>query len=72
MTVGKAANIHLCPTASLEIGMGPDDDALGINASRPMQPMFGFSLGTTMGASPRMRIIPTAGLGLAVQQATRG
>ncbi len=64
MTVGKAANIHVCPTASFEIGMGPDDDALGLDASSRAANV-GFSLGTTMGASPRMQIIPTAGLGLA-------
>jgi hypothetical protein len=64
MSVGKAANIHVCPTASLELGNGPDDNALGINASSRAANV-GFSLGTTMGANPRMKIIPTAGLGLA-------
>jgi hypothetical protein len=64
MTVGKAANIHVCPTASLELGMGPDDDAAGINASSRAANV-GFSLGTTMGSTPRMQIVPTAGLGLA-------
>jgi len=64
MSVGKAANIHVCPTASLELGMGPDDDAAGINASS-RSANVGFSLGTTMGATPRMQIVPTAGLGLA-------
>ena len=64
LSLGKAANIHVCPTASLELGMGPDDDALGINASSRAANV-GFSLGTTMGASPRMQIVPSAGLGLA-------
>ena len=64
MSVGKAANIHVCPTASLELGMGPDDDANNINASS-RSANVGFSLGTTMVANPRMKIIPTAGLGLA-------
>jgi hypothetical protein len=64
MSVGKASNIHVCPTASLELGMGPDDDANGINASS-RSANVGFSLGTMMGATPRMRIVPTAGLGLA-------
>ncbi len=64
LSVGKAANIHVCPTASLELGMGPDDDAAGINASSRAANV-GFSLGTTMGATPRMQIVPTAGLGLA-------
>jgi outer membrane protein with beta-barrel domain len=64
MTVGKAANIHVCPVASLELGMGPDDDAAGIDASS-RNANIGFSLGTTMGSTPRMQIVPTAGLGLA-------
>jgi hypothetical protein len=64
MSVGKASNIHVCPTASLELGMGPDDDANSINASS-RSANVGFSLGTTMGANPRMKILPTAGLGLA-------
>jgi Outer membrane protein beta-barrel domain len=64
MSVGKTANIAVCPTASFEIGMGPDDDALNINASSN-HANVGFSLGTTMGSTPRMQIIPTAGLGLA-------
>jgi hypothetical protein len=64
LSMGKAANIHVCPTASLELGMGPDDDALGLNASSRAANL-GFSVGTTMGSTPRMQIIPTAGLGLA-------
>ena len=62
MSVGKAANIHVCPTASLELGNGPD--ATGINGSSRAANV-GFSMGTTMGANPRMKILPTAGLGLA-------
>jgi hypothetical protein len=64
MSLGKTGNLHLCPVASLELGMGPDDEAANINASS-RSANVGFSLGTTMGASPRMRIVPTAGLGLA-------
>ena len=64
LSLGKAANIAVCPTASFEVGMGPDDDALGINGSSN-NANVGFSLGTTMGSTPRMRIIPSAGLGLA-------
>jgi outer membrane protein with beta-barrel domain len=64
LTMGKSANVHVCPVASFELGMGPDDDALNINASS-RQANVGLSLGTTMGASPRMQIVPSAGLGLA-------
>lgn len=64
LSVGKAANIHVCPVASFELGMGPDDDATETNASS-QNATIGFSLGTTMGASPRLQIVPSAGLGLA-------
>ncbi len=64
LSMGKAANIHVCPVASFELGMGPDDDASDTDASS-QNAVLGFSLGTTMGASPRMQIVPSAGLGLA-------
>jgi hypothetical protein len=64
LTVGKSANIHVCPVAGFELGMGPDDDANDVDAST-QNANLGFSLGTTMGASPRMQIVPSVGLGLA-------
>ena len=64
LAVGKAANIHVCPVASFELGMGPDDDASETDASS-QNATLGFSLGTTMGATPRLQIVPSAGLGLA-------
>jgi hypothetical protein len=64
LSMGKAANVHVCPTASFEIGNGPDDNAANINASSK-NANIGFSLGTMMGHNPRMQIIPSAGLGLA-------
>lgn len=69
LTVGKAANIHVCPTASLELGMGPDDDATNTDVSQ-RSATVGFSLGTTMSSSPRMQIVPAAGLGLAYGKQT--
>ena len=50
-------------TGSVALGMGPDDDAANINSSST-DAHFGLSVGTSMGANPRMRILPTAGLGL--------
>jgi hypothetical protein len=64
LTVGKSANIHVCPVAGFELGMGPDDDATETNNSQ-QNANVGFSLGTAMGASPRMQIVPSVGLGLA-------
>jgi opacity protein-like surface antigen len=61
MKVGQ--KISLCPVARLALGMGPDDEANDINGSQT-HGHFGLALGTEMGANPRMRILPTAGLGL--------
>jgi hypothetical protein len=67
LTMGRTANIHVCPVAAFELGMGPDSDStLGspaVNRSTRHADL-GFSLGTTMAASPRMQIVPAAGLGL--------
>jgi hypothetical protein len=63
MKLGRTGKLNLCPVASLALGMGPDDSANDINGSTT-DVHFGFALGTDMGSTPRMRIIPTAGLGL--------
>src|SRR3954469_21343900 len=63
MKLGRTGKLNLCPVASLALGMGPDNDAANINSSTT-DVNFGFALGTDMGSTPRMRIIPTAGLGL--------
>jgi hypothetical protein len=63
MKLGRTGKLNLCPVARLALGMGPDDEAAEINSSST-DVHFGFALGTEMGANPRMRIIPTAGLGL--------
>jgi hypothetical protein len=63
MKLGQASRIALCPVASLNLGMGPDDEAADLNSSQT-HVHFGLALGTAMGNTPRMRIIPTAGLGL--------
>jgi hypothetical protein len=63
MKLGRTGKMNLCPVASLALGMGPDDEANDINGSST-DVHFGLALGTDMGSTPRMRIIPTAGLGL--------
>jgi outer membrane protein W len=62
MKLGRG-KISLCPVARLALGMGPDDEANDLNGSQT-HGHFGLALGTEMGANPRMRILPTAGLGL--------
>jgi hypothetical protein len=64
MKLGRTGKMHLCPVASLALGMGPDDEANDINGSQT-HVKFGVALGTEMGSTARMRIIPNAGLGLA-------
>ena len=63
MKLGRAGKMSLCPVARLGLGMGPDDEAADVNSSQT-DVHFGFALGTEMGSTPRMRILPTAGLGL--------
>jgi outer membrane protein with beta-barrel domain len=59
----KASGVSVCPVASLQLGMGPDDKANDVNSSSTAA-NFGFALGKQLGATPQLRIIPTAGLGL--------
>jgi hypothetical protein len=63
MKLGRTGKLNLCPVARLGLGMGPDDEAAELNSSQT-DVHFGFALGTEMGSTPRMRILPTAGLGL--------
>ena len=63
MKLGQSGKIHLCPVASLALGMGPDDDAAELNSSST-DAHFGLALGTEMGSTRQLRILPTAGLGL--------
>ena len=63
MKLGRTGKLNLCPVASLALGMGPDDEANDLNGSST-DVHFGLALGTDMGSTPRMRIIPTAGLGV--------
>jgi hypothetical protein len=63
MKLGRTGKLALCPVANLALGMGPDDEEADVNSSQT-DLHFGLALGTEMGASQQMRIIPTAGLGL--------
>lgn len=64
MAVGKTGQVHVCPNASFGIGMGPDDDIGGVDGSS-RSATVGVAVGTTFDASPRMKIVPTAGLSYA-------
>jgi hypothetical protein len=68
MKLGRSGRMHVCPVASLVLGMGPDDESIDINSSTT-DAHFGLAVGTNMGTSPRMQIIPTAGLGLQYSKA---
>jgi hypothetical protein len=63
MKLGQSGKIALCPVANLALGMGPDDDAAELNSSST-DAHFGLALGTEMGSTRQLRILPTAGLGL--------
>ena len=65
LTVSQA---QVCPVASLSLGMGPKDiDPSGTDLSS-RQGTIGFAVGKVMGANPRMKIVPNAGLGLAYRK----
>jgi hypothetical protein len=68
MNLGRASKMHVCPVASLNLGMGPDDSANDINSSST-DVHFGLAVGSQMGTNPRMQILPTAGLGLQYSKA---
>jgi Outer membrane protein beta-barrel domain len=68
MKLGRTGKMALCPVANLALGMGPDDDAADVNSSQT-NAHFGLALGTEMGTSQQMRILPTAGLGLQYSKA---
>jgi opacity protein-like surface antigen len=68
MKLGRASKVALCPVAHANLGMGPDDKANNINSSST-DLNFGLALGSEMGATQQLRIIPTAGLGLQYNKA---
>ena len=63
MKLGQSGKINLCPVARLALGMGPDDEANDLNRGTT-DIHFGLALGTEMGSTRQLRIMPTAGLGL--------
>jgi opacity protein-like surface antigen len=63
MKLGQSGKINLCPVARLALGMGPDDEANDLNRGTT-DVHFGLALGTEMGSTRQLRILPTAGLGL--------
>jgi opacity protein-like surface antigen len=68
MKLGRTGKMSLCPVARLALGMGPDDKANDINASST-DLHFGLALGTDVGTTQQLRILPTAGLGLQYSKA---
>lgn len=65
LTVGRASQAQICPVASFGVGMGPNDiGGSGIDASST-RGTLGLAVGKVMGANPKMKIVPNAGLGLA-------
>jgi len=63
MALGKSSNqIQVCPNATLGISNGPDL----ANANQTFRDAtVGLNFGTVLGANPRMKIVPTAGLSYA-------
>jgi hypothetical protein len=63
MALGKSSSqIQVCPNATLGISNGPDL----ANANQSFRDAtVGLNFGTVLGANPRMKIVPTAGLSYA-------
>ena len=68
LTIGKVAQAQVCPVASFSLGMGPKDVDLGGTDVSSQQGSIGFAVGKLMGANPRLKIVPNAGLGLAYRK----
>jgi hypothetical protein len=68
LSMGKAGQFHVCPVASMKLGMGPDDAAANLNGSTT-DINLGLAVGTSVGKNPRMQVMPTAGLGLQYSKA---
>jgi hypothetical protein len=63
MAVGKSANqIQVCPNATLGFANGPD--AANFNQTQ-RDATLGLNFGTVLGANPRMKFVPTAGISYA-------
>ena len=68
LTVGRTAQVQVCPVASLSLGMGPNDVDGGGTDLSTRQGNIGFAFGKVMSSSPSMQIVPNAGLGLAYRK----
>jgi hypothetical protein len=64
MELGNARQVQVCPNASFGHGIGPNDDVASIDQSTRSVTM-GLSVGAVMGANPRMKVVPSAGLSYA-------
>jgi hypothetical protein len=64
MALGKSGLVQVCPNASFSLGMGPNDDASGINQSS-RSATVGVNIGTVMGATSSMKVVPSVGLSYA-------
>jgi len=68
LTVGRVAQMQVCPVASLSLGMGPNDIDGGGTDLSSQQGNIGFAVGKVMSSSPSMQVVPNAGLGLAYRK----
>ena len=58
LTVGRTAQMQVCPVASLSLGMGPNDVDGGGTDLSTRQGNIGFAFGKVMSSSPSMQIVP--------------
>jgi hypothetical protein len=64
LVMSQSRPIQICPNVGIGIGMGPSDGPGGAErSSRSLT--AGLSVGTELGASPRMTVVPSVGLSYA-------
>ncbi len=59
-----ARPVQVCPNAGFTLGMGPNDEAAGVERTGRMA-MVGINVGVVFPASLRMKVVPSAGLAYA-------
>jgi hypothetical protein len=64
LELSAGRQIQVCPNARFALGMGPNDDAAGVDRSGRVGAV-GVNMGAVFPASPQMKVVPNAGLAYA-------
>jgi hypothetical protein len=64
LELSAGGQIQVCPNARLALGMGPNDDAAGVERLGRVA-AIGMNVGAVFPATPQMKVVPSAGLAYA-------